>query len=77
MGIDFLDFTFRIEKRFGIKIHTDDPRMLDAAWTSRNPPDLNRGGTARLGCEAVRITRCSRAVQQLEWGQAGTRKGLG
>jgi hypothetical protein len=43
VGIDFLDFTFRIEKRFGIKIHTDDPRMLDAAWTSRKPPDVTAG----------------------------------
>jgi hypothetical protein len=43
LGIDYLDFTFRIEKRFGIQIQIDEHRMLDSAWMSRRPPDVTAG----------------------------------
>ncbi len=43
MGIDFLDFTFQVEKRFGIKTNRDDIRMLEPGWISRKPPDVTAG----------------------------------
>lgn len=43
MGVDLLDFTFRIEKRFGIKIRRDDDRILDVFWMSRVPRDVTAG----------------------------------
>lgn len=43
MGVDLLDFSFRIEKRFGIKINRDDYRLLEPSWTGREPPDMTAG----------------------------------
>jgi hypothetical protein len=43
MGIDLLDFSFRIEKRFGIKINREDYRALEPSWMSRKPIDLTAG----------------------------------
>lgn len=43
MGIDLLDFGFRIEKRFGIKINSQDYRALEPYWMSRHPADLAAG----------------------------------
>jgi hypothetical protein len=43
MGIDLLDFTFRIEKRFGIKTNRDDFRTLEPSLLSRKPPDMTAG----------------------------------
>jgi hypothetical protein len=47
MGIDFLDFTFRIEKQFGIKVERGDSRILEQWATERRshmtPHDLSAG----------------------------------
>lgn len=37
MGVDLLDFTFRIERRFGIKTNRDDYRLLDEWALQRRP----------------------------------------
>ena len=37
MGIDLLDFTFRIEKRFGIKTNQDDYHILEQWGVDRRP----------------------------------------
>lgn len=37
MGVDMLDFTFRIEKRFEIKINRDDYRIVEEWATERRP----------------------------------------
>jgi hypothetical protein len=39
MGVDMLDFTFRIEKSFGIKADRDDYRILDG-WAAERRPQL-------------------------------------
>jgi hypothetical protein len=39
MGVDLLDFTFRIEKRFGIKVNRDDYHILDQ-WVLERRPDI-------------------------------------
>ncbi len=41
--MDLLDFNFRIEGRFGIKINRNDFRMLEPSYTSREPPDMTAG----------------------------------
>jgi hypothetical protein len=43
MGVDLLDFAFRVEKRFGIKIKRQDYRTLEPSWMSRRPSDLTVG----------------------------------
>jgi hypothetical protein len=43
VGVDLLDFTFRIEKRFGFKTDREDIRMLDPLWTNRKPADVTAG----------------------------------
>jgi hypothetical protein len=42
-GVDLLDFSFRIEKGFGIKIDREDFRALEPSWMSRNPTDVTAG----------------------------------
>ena len=37
LGLDYLDLTFRIEKRFGIKINRDDHRTLEQWAVERRP----------------------------------------
>ena len=65
MGMDFLDFSFRIEKRFGLKIHREDSRMLDAAWTSRKPYDIT---AAELHEWVVKLLKARRlAVPHSSW----------
>ena len=39
MGLDLLDFTFRIERRFGIKTNRDDYRILEQ-WATQHRPHL-------------------------------------
>ena len=43
MGVDFLDLTFQIEKRFSIKTNRDDVRLIEPCWLSRKPPDITAG----------------------------------
>lgn len=47
MGIDFLDFSFRIEKRLGIKIRKQDTAELDRIVFAKRghltPPDVMAG----------------------------------
>lgn len=47
MGVEMLDFTFRLEKRFGIKIGRDEMKLLESAiFPLRGhlkPPDLLAG----------------------------------
>ena len=55
MGLDLLDFAFRIEKQLRVKIGSDDFRSLESAWAQRTPPDTTAGAlhdwVVRL-CEA-------------------------